>query len=133
MDVLNRYSLTSIDQIANRYLSNNKNIPINNSESSVSFEEIFKAKQKSTDSELKFSKHASMRLIDRNIELTNNQLERLEHGKEIAKQKGINESLMIMDNLAFIINVKNNTVVTAVDQNSSDSKVFTNIDGAVIV
>lgn len=40
---------------------------------------------------------------------------------------------MIMDDLAFIVNVKNNTVITAIDQKSSSGNVFTNIDGAVIV
>lgn len=37
-----------------------------------------------------------------------------------------------MDQLAFIVNVPNQTVVTALDQNESNEKVFTNIDGAVI-
>ena len=39
----------------------------------------------------------------------------------------------MMDNLAFIVNIKNNTVITAMDQDTNDSNVFTNIDGAVIV
>ena len=47
--------------------------------------------------------------------------------------KGIKDSLMIMDQLAFIVNVPNSTVVTAIDSSVSDEQVFTNIDGAVIV
>ena len=43
------------------------------------------------------------------------------------------ESLVMVDDFAFIVNVKNNTVITAMDQNTNDSNVFTNIDGAVIV
>ena len=39
----------------------------------------------------------------------------------------------MMDDLAFIVNVKNNTVVTAMDQTTNDSNIFTNIDGAVFV
>jgi flagellar operon protein len=39
----------------------------------------------------------------------------------------------MMDNLAFIVNVSNNTVITALDQGSEASHVFTNIDGAVII
>ena len=79
---------------------------------------------------LKFSKHANQRLESRNIDLTKNQLKRLEDGTKRAREKGIKESLVMVDNLAFIVNVKNNTVVTAV--NDSEDTVFTNIDGAVI-
>ena len=57
-------------------------------------------------------------------------MERLESGTTKAREKGIQESLVMVDNLAFIVNVKYNTVVTALGD-SSDS-VFTNIDGAVI-
>ena len=83
--------------------------------------------------ELKFSKHASHRLSDRNIELSDSQMERLSEGTQMAGRKGINESLVIMDELAFIVNVRNNTVITAMDQNEAGENVFTNIDGAVIV
>ena len=40
------------------------------------------------------------------------------------------ESLVLVDDLAFIVNVKNKTVVTAV--NDKEERIFTNIDGAVI-
>ena len=82
---------------------------------------------------LTFSKHANERLESRNISLSNEQLERLNKGVSQAKEKSINESLVMMDNLAFIVNVKNNTVITAMEQETKDSNVFTNIDGAVIV
>ncbi len=58
------------------------------------------------------------------------QMERLENGTTKAREKGIQESLIMVDDLAFIVNVKNNTVITAVGD-STDS-IFTNIDGAVI-
>ena len=85
------------------------------------------------DGGLRFSKHASLRLSDRNIELSDGQLERLTSGTQRAGEKGINESLVIMDEMAFIVNVKNNTVITAMNQSEADENVFTNIDGAVIV
>ena len=59
-------------------------------------------------------------------------VERLEDGMHRAGEKGIKDSLVIMDQLAFIVNVPSNTVITAMDKNSSDDNVFTNIDGAVI-
>ena len=70
---------------------------------------------------------------DNNINLNDEQLNRLNKGVMQAKEKNINESLVMMDNIAFIVNVKNSTVITAMDQETNDNNVFTNIDGAVIV
>ena len=97
----------------------------------MSFEEILKQKQDVSESlELKFSKHANERLAVRNINLSAEQIERLESGTTRARAKGIQESLVMVDDLAFIVNVKNNTVITAVGDTADF--VFTNIDGAVI-
>ena len=96
------------------------------------FSEILKSKQDTGETaELKFSKHANERLASRNIDLTDDQLERLENGARKASERGINESLVMVDNLAFIVSVKNNTVITAV--NDGEDRIFTNIDGAVIM
>ncbi len=94
---------------------------------SKSFREVLDSVK---NSELVFSKHANERLLSRNIDLSASQLERLQNGTRRAEEKGIKESLVMVDNLAFIVNVRNNTVITAV--NEKDDKVFTNIDGAVI-
>lgn len=123
----------SIEQVTDQYL-NRKSTEAGYSESGISFEEILKQKQDVTgSSELKFSKHASMRLSDRHINLSQEQSERLENGVLKASEKGINESLVILDSLAFIVNVPNRTVVTAIAQGESNNNIFTNIDGAVIV
>lgn len=96
-----------------------------------SFEQVLNESFNTAESsELKFSKHASDRLSSRNIDLTDMQLKRLETGVSKAQTKGINESLVMVDDVAFIVNIKNNTVITAV--NDMDEQVFTNIDGAVI-
>jgi flagellar operon protein len=95
-----------------------------------SFESILSEKTAEKDN-LRFSKHANARLESRNINLSEEQLGRLNQGVEKAKAKNINESLVMLDNIAFIVNIRNNTVVTAIDK--SDDNVFTNIDGAVIV
>ena len=123
---------TSIEQITDRYLSQ-KNTTASEP-SGLSFGEILKQKQDVTESsELRFSKHAAMRLEDRNINLSEEQSERLENGVIKASEKGIRESLVIVDSLAFIVNVPNKTVVTAMDQTESNDNIFTNIDGAVIM
>lgn len=124
---------TSIAQVTDQYL-NPKSKTLSTDPSKVSFEEILKQKQDVTGSEeLKFSKHASMRLEERDISLSKDQSERLETGVLKASEKGINESLVIVDSLAFIVNIPNKTVVTAMDQTESDNNIYTNIDGAVIV
>jgi flagellar operon protein len=87
---------------------------------------------KVSEEPVKFSKHAMNRLSLRNIELTQDQMVRLNQGKAEAGEKGIKDSLILIDQLAFIVNVPNNTVVTAMDQTENKSNVFTNIDGAVI-
>lgn len=81
--------------------------------------------------ELKISKHASKRFIERGINLEKKQLYKLESAVETAKNKGVNDALIMMDELMFIVNTKNNTIVTATNQ--KENKVFTNIDGVVII
>ncbi|MEG0805168.1 MAG: TIGR02530 family flagellar biosynthesis protein [Lachnospiraceae bacterium] len=128
---------SSIEQVTGEYLKGKKTGSSNLSVSELSFEEILQQKQKLTKpqeiQELKFSKHASQRLEERNMNLSQEQKVRLETGAIRAGEKGIKESLVIVDSMAFIVNVPNNTVVTAMDQNDSADHIFTNIDGAVIM
>ena len=133
MDIKNNFS--SIEQIAGQYLSNQKNVSINTRSNGLSFNEVLEQTRQQTEvtGDLKFSKHADLRLAQRNISLSEEQLQRLNEGAKKASEKGINESLVIMDDLTFIVNVKNSTVVTAMDMESSKENVFTNIDGAVII
>lgn len=118
-------------QIADQYLNQNSTPVQMKSEEGLSFQEILNRKNSVED--IRFSKHAAQRLSSRNIELTDGQVERLKQGTAKAQQKGIRESLVIVDQLAFIVNVPNNTVVTAMNQQDTAENVFTNIDGAVIV
>ncbi len=123
---------TSIEQITDQYL-NKSNTAQSTTTDAISFEDILKQKQDaSAVPELKFSKHAAMRMENRNIQLSDEQSERLESGVTQASEKGIQESLVMVDSLAFIVNVPNRTVVTAIDQGESENHIFTNIDGAVI-
>ena len=129
----NKTGFTSIEQVTGQYL--NKTPNFNRSDNSVSFEDILKQQfdAKANVSELKFSKHASQRLNDRNISLSDEQLMRLQKGAELSNEKGIKESLVVMDEFAFIVNTQNNTVITAMEQEKQGENIFTNIDGAVFV
>lgn len=104
----------------------------NLTEEGFSFQEVLQKKVLAEDN-LRFSKHASTRLRQRGIDLTDGQLERLMDGTRKAGQKGIKDSLVIVDELAFIVNIPNSTVVTAMDSKDAVENIFTNIDGAVII
>ncbi len=82
---------------------------------------------------IRFTKHADARLMQRNIRLTDEQMTRLEEGTRKASDKGIKESLVLVDDLSFIVNTDKKMVITAIDQNSSEDNIYTNIDGAVII
>jgi flagellar operon protein len=94
----------------------------------TNFSDVLKGKI----SNLKFSAHAEARLKSRKIELTPERLEQLEGAVNRAQQKGSRDSLVLLSNLAFIVNVPNRTVVTAMDGESLKENVFTNIDSTVI-
>ena len=119
----------SMEQAANLYFNQAQEKQKDPVQKSESFADILQGK---VNQELKFSKHANERLENRSIALSEDQLNRLNKGIGQARGKQIQESLVMMDNLAFIVNVKNNVVVTAMEQGES-GQVLTNIDGAVIV
>lgn len=84
------------------------------------------------DSGVKFSKHAEMRMQARNIDLTQTQKEKINNAVSMAQKKGVKDSLVILDDMAFVVNVSSKTVITAVNNNELKDNVFTNIDGAII-
>ena len=81
--------------------------------------------------DLKISKHAKMRMEMRNLSLTDTQQKKLSDAVEKANAKGVRDTLVVMDKMAFVVNVKNRTVITAVNSGEMKENVFTNIDGAI--
>jgi len=77
------------------------------------------------------SGHAATRMQSRDIQLDGAQ--RVLNGVDRAAEKGAKESLVMIDDVALVVSVRNRTVITAVDQQSLKENVFTNIDSAVIV
>lgn len=82
---------------------------------------------------VKLSKHAAMRIDSRDINLTNDQMRRINDGIKEAEKKGIKDSLVLVDDIALVVSIKNKTVITAVDNQKAHNQVFTNIDGAIII
>lgn len=81
---------------------------------------------------LRFSAHAEDRIAKRNIQITLDQLERLKGAVERARDKGGKDTLVMVDDKAFVVSVENRTVITALSGSAIKEGVFTNIDSAVI-
>lgn len=82
---------------------------------------------------LKFSHHAEQRLEQRGIKLTPEQLSRIHGAVEQAAAKGARDSLVLLKDIAMIVNIPNRTIVTAMDGSSMNDHVFTQIDSAVVI
>lgn len=124
----------SLEQVQNEYLNKSRNLTESAAKQpdALSFQDILE-QASGAKKEVRFSKHAMGRLNTRNIELTDGQMERLNEGTKKAQAKGIRDSLVLVDSLAFIVNVPSSTVVTAMEQSEAQENIFTNIDGAVII
>ena len=127
MVVNNKFMHNNINRIQNTPLTPNVQ---RSNQSTGEFGKILQDKI-GEKSEIKFSKHAELRLQSRNIDLTQAQREKIRNAVDKAEAKGVKESLVVVDNLAFVVNIKNRTVITAVNSNELKENVFTNIDGAV--
>lgn len=82
---------------------------------------------------LKFSSHAVERMQSRGIRLGPDQMEKIHSAVDKARDKGAKETLILANEAALIVSVKNNTVVTVMDSNNMKENVFTNIDSTVMI
>lgn len=101
-------------------------------EKQTSFADVLKKRLKEQE-KIEFSRHAEKRMLSRGIELTEKSLDRLTRAVEKAENKGAKDSLIMVDEVAYLVSVENKTVVTAVDDESMKENVFTNIDSAVFM
>ena len=107
-----------------------KNVPA----SGIPFGDLLKKSIEQRNAKpLTFSRHAQARTEQRNIALTQSDMDRLTQAVSKAEDKGLTDTLVFMNNTAFIVNVPSKVVITVVDGSESENNVFTNIDGAVIV
>ncbi len=96
-------------------------------------EERIQQKPSTESQSLKFSAHAQTRLESRGIDLSAEDLVKLQDAVNKARDKGSKDSLILTDKAAFIVSVKNQTVITAVDRESLKENVFTNIDSTIMI
>ncbi len=101
--------------------------------SAPSFRAVLEQQRTTTTQPLKFSAHAMQRLHSRNIELSSEDLNRMNAMADKAAEKGAKQSLFMLRDVAMVVSIKNRTVITAVDQDSMKENVFTNIDSAAVI
>ena len=89
------------------------------------FKELLEQRLKE-ESQVSFSKHAMERVVERGVDVSSEKLDRLNEGVRMAE-------LILLGTTAFVVNVKNNKVVTVVNEDSLKGTVFTNIDGTVMI
>jgi flagellar operon protein len=124
---INSFPIKSIQQVS---ATNRQTVQKSGYDNESNFSAILNQKL-SEGREVKMSKHAALRLEARNINLNSEQVERLKSAVDKASVKGVRDTLVVMDELAFVVNVGARTVITAVNKNELKENVFTNIDGAV--
>lgn len=112
--------------------NNNQSSSIIDSQNSSSFQDVLREKLEQT-SNVTFTKHAMNRVVERNVDISDSSIERLNQGVKIAQEKGLNEALILVDSTAYIVSAKNERVITTVSNNDLKGNVFTNIDGTVII
>ena len=90
-------------------------------------------KQATAVQELKISKHATERLNERNIAISEDEWQQITDRVFEAKEKGVNQPLVILEQAALVVSAKNATVITALDRIEAREQLFTNIDGTIIL
>ena len=124
---------------SNNYISSHlKTTTVN--EQSTAFSELLRQRMENVGSvptannnEIEFSKHAQQRVEERGIEISSELLTQLKDSVQKAHEKGAKNILAFDAERAFIINVVQNRVITAISQDEIQGNVFTNIDGAVLL
>lgn len=102
-----------------------------NTKNTSSFSQILDASKK--EKSIEFSRHAQSRMEERDITLDEENIEKLSSAISAANEKGIQNTLVLMNNMAFIVHVPDNLVITAMKDTDVKEQVFTNIDGTVVV
>jgi flagellar operon protein len=82
---------------------------------------------------VKFSNHAVERMQTRGISFNKADMDRLNEAVNRAASKGSKDTLVLMNDSALIVSVKNKTVVTVMDKNALKENVFTNIDSTIVM
>ena len=116
--------------VANKQLNSTQD---NTKVSDRKFAQVLERAIYQTSKELTLSKHAKHRLEQRDIKIDSQLWKQIEAKVGEAKKMGVNDSLVLLEHAALIVNAKNNVVVTAMGRDEATTQIFTNINGTIIL
>ncbi|MCO7174695.1 flagellar operon protein [Sporolactobacillus kofuensis] len=82
---------------------------------------------------LKISKHARERIQERNIHISQNEWNLIHTKMQEAQKMGINDSLVLTKDAALVVNTPNQTVITAMGLDETNTRIFSNINGTIVI
>lgn len=82
---------------------------------------------------VKVSKHAELRMAERNIKVDATTWSKISDKMLEAKQKGVTDAVVLLDDYSFVVSTKNNTIITALNQTETANQIFTNINGTIVI
>lgn len=97
------------------------------------FKQHFQQVIESSNRKLAISKHAQLRMNQRNININPATWSKIEAQIQQAKRLGVTDSLVLTKEAALVISAKNNTVITAMGREEASSQIFTNINGTILI
>ncbi|MBN2326263.1 MAG: hypothetical protein JXR73_03845 [Candidatus Omnitrophica bacterium] len=97
------------------------------------FSSVLSEAMQPQDQDVRISAHARQRMETRDINLDKEDLEKLDEAIDKAEEKGSRNSLIVMKQNAFVVNIDNRTVITAMDASHGSNQIFTQIGSAVFV
>ena len=126
-EIINGKAYPTIDKVNADSLMGSKK-----SSCATNFKDIL-SKAVSSNDKFVISKHAAERLQNRNISLNLADMNKINEGINKAQEKGSKECLILYKDVALVTSIKNRTIITAMDKESSKGNVFTNIDSVVML
>lgn len=131
-DQIQNFRLPNVTKVASKEVKENiRPAKIENNEFAQILNKNNEVKAEAPD--LTLSGHASKRLQERQIDFNSDEYMKLREATQKLREKGGKDSLVVTDKAAYIIDVKNNKIVTAVDRNEMDANVFTKIDSTMFI
>lgn len=118
---------------ANRNFNTAANSVKTISSQQLSFKAVLDEQLKNESKQLQLSKHAKDRIAERGIDVNQNLMSSLNDAADVARSKGAKDIVMIGKDAAFIVNIPNGVIVTAVSSDELKNNIFTNIDSAVLI
>jgi flagellar operon protein len=79
------------------------------------------------------SLHAADRLARRGLKIDESTADQINEAFTMAEQKGAQNALFLLDDLAVVASVANRSIITALDSKGLSNGVFTHIDSAVVL